>query len=521
MGVPEQLAARMSLAEQHEYLRARFSRRNLMRGGAVTIGAVAGGAFVPGAVAQAAVPARSSAPATEAVDGAYVAPFGRHLAYGNDPRTEMTVSWQVPVAVKKPFIRVGAHPWDLSRKIEAEVRSLYTPAGVGASGDHTQYYVHAKLTHLRPGRTYYYGVGHQGFDPAEPHLLGTLGTFTTAPAHKEPFTFTAFGDQGVSYHALANDSLILGQNPVFHLHAGDIAYGDPAGQGKSSDTGFDSRTWDQFLAQTESVAKSVPWMVSYGNHDMEAWYSPNGYGGEEARFTLPDNGPDKAHLPGVYSFVYGNTAVISLDPNDVSFEIPANLGISGGTQTTWFEGQLKRFRAAKDIDFIVVFFHHCAYCTSTAHASEGGVRQEWVPLFEKYTVDLVINGHNHQYERTDVIKGDKVVKKLPIGETAYPETEGVVYVTAGAAGRSLYAFSAPDSYEGHLNERDSVASFVNTKDGKVNETVAWSRVRYLNYSFLRVDVEPAARGHYARLKVSGIAETGDRIDHFTVARKAK
>ncbi|MGW7721956.1 fibronectin type III domain-containing protein [Streptomyces canus] len=520
MGVPDQLAERMSMAEQHEYLRARFSRRNMIRGGAVTLGAVAGGAFVPGAVAQAATPTRTFASA-ESVDGALVAPFGRHLAYGNDARTEMTVSWQVPVAVKTPFIRIGARPWDLSRKIEAEVRTLYTPAGVGASGDHTQYYVHAKLSHLRPGQTYYYGVGHQGFDPAEPHLTGTLGTFTTAPAHKKPFTFTAFGDQGVSYHALANDSLILGQNPVFHLHAGDIAYGDPAGQGKSTDTGFDSRTWDQFLAQTESVAKSVPWMVSYGNHDMEAWYSPNGYGGEEARFTLPDNGPDKAHLPGVYSFVYGNTAIISLDPNDVSFEIPANLGISGGTQTTWFEGQLKKYRAAKDIDFIIVFFHHCAYCTSTAHASEGGVRQEWVPLFEKYTVDLVINGHNHQYERTDVIKGDKVAKKLPIGETAYSETEGVVYVTAGAAGRSLYAFSAPDSYEGHLNEQDSVASFINTKDGKVNETVAWSRVRYLNYSFLRVDVEPASKGHYAKLKVSGIAETGDRIDHFTVARKAK
>ncbi|WP_328364108.1 metallophosphoesterase family protein [Streptomyces sp. NBC_00445] len=519
MGVPERLAERMSMAEQHEYLRTRFSRRTMIRGGAVTLGAVAGGAFVPGATAQAAVPTRRTS--TETVDGALVAPFGRHLAYGNDARTEMTVSWQVPVAVKKPFIRIGARPWDLSRKIDAEVRTLYTPAGVGVSADHTQYYVHAELTHLRPGRTYYYGVGHDGFDPAEPHLLGTLGTFTTAPDHKKPFTFTAFGDQGVSYHGLANDSLILGQDPVFHLHAGDIAYADPAGAGKSADTGFDSRVWDQFLAQTESVAKSVPWMVSYGNHDMEAWYSPNGYGGEEARFTLPDNGPDKANLPGVYSFVYGNTAVISLDPNDVSYEIPANLGLSGGTQTTWFEAQLKKYRAAHDIDFIVVFFHHCAYCTSTSHASEGGVRQEWVPLFEKYTVDLVINGHNHQYERTDVIKGNKVAKKLAIGDTAYPETEGVVYVTAGAAGRSLYAFSAPDSYEGHPHEVDSVASFVNTKDGKVDETVAWSRVRYLNYSFLRVDVEPAPRGHYATLKVSGIAETGDRIDHFTVARRAK
>ena len=124
MGVPEQLAERMSMAEQHEYLRARFSRRTMIRGGAVTLGAVAGGAFVPGATAQAATPTTTFASATT-VDGALVAPFGRHLAYGNDPRTEMTVSWQVPVAVKKPFIRIGAHPWDLSRKIEAEVRRIH------------------------------------------------------------------------------------------------------------------------------------------------------------------------------------------------------------------------------------------------------------------------------------------------------------------------------------------------------------------------------------------------------------
>jgi hypothetical protein len=144
-----------------------------------------------------------------------------------------------------------------------------------------------------------------------------------------------------------------------------------------------------------------------------------------------------------------------------------------------------------------------------------------VPLFEKYTVDLVINGHNHQYERTDVIKGNAVTKKLPIGGTAYPETDGVVYVTAGAAGRSLYAFTAPESYEGHENEVDSVASFINLKDGKQNETVAWSRVRYLNYSFLRVDVTPAHKGRLATLTVRGIAETGAEVDHFTVARRAR
>jgi 2',3'-cyclic-nucleotide 2'-phosphodiesterase (5'-nucleotidase family) len=145
-----------------------------------------------------------------------------------------------------------------------------------------------------------------------------------------------------------------------------------------------------------------------------------------------------------------------------------------------------------------------------------------VPLFEKYTVDLVINGHNHVYERTDVLKGGEVTKQLPIGGTAYPETDGVVYVTAGAAGRSLYAFSADESYEGHVKDDDAVASFVCLKDGaQQKETVAWSRVRYLDYSFLRVDVTPAAKGRTATLRVRGIAETGEQVDHFTVARKAK
>ncbi|MYW65969.1 phosphoesterase [Streptomyces sp. SID8379] len=523
MGVPAELADR-SLAEQHEYLRSKFSRRTMMRGGAVTLGAVAGGVFVPGA-AQAAPAAKGSAApvsATEHVDGALVAPFGRHLSYGDDARTEMTVSWQVPAPVKSPFIRIGASAGELSRKIAAEVRALYTPAGVGTSADHTQYYVHAKLTHLKPGRTYYYGVGHQGFDPAEPKFAGTVGTFTTAPSHAQPFTFTAFGDQGVSYHALSNDAVILAQGPAFHLHAGDIAYADPSGSGQTTDT-FDARTWDLFLAQTESVAKSVPWMVSYGNHDMEAWYSPNGYGSQEARFEPPANGPDPKNLPGVYSFVHGNTAVISLDANDVSWEIPANLGLSGGTQTKWFERQLQKFRApGSGVDFVVVFFHHCAYCTATSHASEGGVRKEWVPLFEKYTVDLVINGHNHVYERSDVLKGDKVTKELPIGGTAYPETDGVVYVTAGAAGKSLYAFPVADTYEGSEKDIDPFASYVTQEGGgKKAVTVDWSRVRYTNYSFLRVDVQPAPVGRTATLTVRGLSEAGAEIDRFVVARRVK
>ncbi|GGY17597.1 hypothetical protein GCM10010384_24620 [Streptomyces djakartensis] len=43
----------------------------------------------------------------------------------------------------------------------------------------------------------------------------------------------------------------------------------------------------------------------------------------------------------------------------------------------------------------------------------------------------------------------------------------------------------------------------------------------MDHSFLRVDVTPAPKGRHTTLKVRGIAGTGERIDHFTVARRAE
>ncbi|WP_432172484.1 purple acid phosphatase family protein [Streptomyces sp. Tue6028] len=516
VGIPEQLARRMSMAEQHEYLRTKLTRRRAL----VTAGAFAGGGLLAGCSQGAGAATRTSGPsvrtATGQVHGSVVTPFGRHLAFGADPRTQMRVSWQVPLAVRKPYVRVGLTPWELSRKIEAEVRTLHTPGLAGRRFALDQYYLHAALDGLRPGTTYYYGVGHEGFDPAARERHATVGRFRTAPAAAEKFVFTAFGDQGVTPEALANDKLILGRHPAFHLHAGDICYADSVGLGKDSDI-YDPSAWDLFLKQTESVAKSVPWMVTTGNHDMEAWYSPNGYGGQSARWSLPDNGFDARRAPGVYSFTYGNVGIVALDANDVSYEIPANKGYSGGRQTAWLDKRLGELR--RTADFVVVFFHHCAYSTAT-HASDGGVRDTWGPLFAKHQVDLVINGHNHVYERTDAIKGGKVGRHVPVGASTDPTRDGIVYVTAGGAGKSLYRFptGVKDSHEGKVRNRESVETFhwTGSRQQKA-ETVEWSRVRYTGFSFLSVEAEA---GTAPRLKVSALAQSGERIDHFEVRRGA-
>ena len=92
----------------------------------------------------------------------------------------------------------------------SELRVLSTLAGVTSPIDSValvspttieQYYLHAALGGLRPGETYYYAVGHDGWDPKA--KLATVHSFTTAPGESGPFTFTAFGDQGVSTDALS------------------------------------------------------------------------------------------------------------------------------------------------------------------------------------------------------------------------------------------------------------------------------------------------------------------------------
>ncbi|WP_217234720.1 metallophosphoesterase family protein [Streptomyces sp. AC555_RSS877] len=516
-GIPPALARRMSMAEQHEYLRTKLSRRRTL----VTAGAVAGGLLTgcsgdgsPHATAGATT--ATAATAASRVHGSVVTPFGRHLAFGADPKTQMRVSWQVPLAVRKPYLRIGTRPDGLDRRIEAEVRDLHTPGLTGVRPALDQYYLHATLDGLRPGTTYYYGVGHDGFDPASPERRKTIGTFRTAPKSPERFVFTAFGDQGVGKAAAANDHVLLRQDPAFHLHAGDICYADVNGRGEKSD-GYDPAFWDLFLQQNEPVTRSVPWMVTTGNHDMEAWYSPDGYGGQLARWSLPDSGFDPRAAPGVYAFTYGNVGFVALDANDVSYEIPANFGYTEGKQTAWLDRKLGELRADATVDFVVVFFHHCAYSTST-HASDGGVRAEWLPLFARHQVDLVINGHNHVYERTDAIKDGEVGRPVPIGASTDPTRDGTVYVTAGGGGKDLYGFptGVKESYEGHVTGREPVETFRWTKSKESEkETVEWSRVRYRGFSFLSVEAESGAR---PRLKVSALAQSGERVDHFEVRR---
>jgi hypothetical protein len=57
------------------------------------------------------------------------------------------------------------------------------------------------------------------------------------------------------------------------------------------------------------------------------------------------------------------------------------------------------------IDWIVVQMHQSALSSSNDNGCDAGIREVWVPLFDTYEVDLVLNGHDHDYERSWPCRG--------------------------------------------------------------------------------------------------------------------
>ena len=155
--------------------------------------------------------------------------------------------------------------------------------------------------------------------------------------------------------------------------------------------------------------------------------------------------------PSVYSFTYSNVAIVSVDANELSYEIQGLLGYSHGTQAAWLKQRLAEFRADPAIDFIVAFFHHCAFSTCSSHSSDGGVRSTLAPLFAEHQVDLAVQGHNHLYERTNPIRYDaatnfgkssvQAVSRSPReAAVVHPATDGTTYVVVGSVGRPRYTW---------------------------------------------------------------------------------
>jgi hypothetical protein len=451
-------------------------------------------------------------------------PDGLHVQFGSDAAREAVVSWISPVKIRRPRLRIGKPDSGYGRTVEAEER-VYTEALTGQ----TVYTYHAALSHLQPDTLFIYQALNDGAGPVS-------ASFKTAPAGRSRgFRFTSFGDQAVPVKIGAglgpwttNAGFIVpaveALDPLFHLFNGDLCYANVSDDPIA--------TWTAFHENDARSAANRPWMPSAGNHENEVGNGPQGYLSHQTRFALPDNG-SKDFRGNWYAFTAGTIRVISLNNDDVCLQdgafsafrrdhVPGYIaggdnpyihGYSSGEQKRWLERELAAASCSRDIDWIIVCMHQVAMSSAHFNGADLGIRQNWLPLFDKYGVDLVVAGHEHHFERTFPVRGSLPGSSLltPAPQSSDPSlmdtSLGTVHMIIGGGGHS--GFTPASAFD---NPHDGVlitsvgAGDPTTQHPTVTTTepAPWSAYRDLQtpYGFASFDFEPHEPGGTTSITVT-------------------
>ena len=299
------------------------------------------------------------------------------------------------------------------------------------------------------------------------------------------------------------------------------------------------RTWSDFWENNSRSARNRPWMPAAGNHENELGNGPIGYQAYQTYFALPRQDGQTDVTRGLwYSFTVGSVRLISLANDDVCLQDGGNSyvrGYSAGAQKAWLENELRTARADRGIDWIVVCMHQVAISTADQfNGADLGIRQEWVPLFDEFGVDLVVCGHEHHYERSHPIRGQQQNATLtPIPRATAMDvidtTRGTVHMVLGGGGTSV-----PSNQLFFNPPACRVITSVLPPDpvtGKhaavyTREDAPWSAVRDAanSYGFAAFTVDPGdGPGSVTRIKVTYYDVTGvegqlAEFESFTLQR---
>lgn len=287
-----------------------------------------------------------------------------------------------------------------------------------------------RLTGLKRGQAYEYYL-----ENSSTEALTQTYTFSTQKniTAEDPLHIAVFGDSGVAtttqYEVAAE---MTSWQPELLLHTGDIAYS----------SGTEEEFINTFFTVYSNLLSEIPFYGSIGNHD----YTTESAGPYKTLFETPINSTNEDY----YSFNYDNIHFVSLNTN-LDYSV-------GSTMYAWLENDL----ASTNKKWVVVFFHQPPYSSSNVHGSTVDMQTTIVPIFETYDVDLVLNGHDHDYERFDKING-------------------VQYIVTGGGGNSLYElgteleqsayFLSENHFVGLTVTPDSIAIEAIDEDGFVFDAV--------------------------------------------------
>ncbi len=358
------------------------------------------------------------------------------------------------------------------------------------------------------------------------------GAFKTRASAGKAIRFVAVGDlatgkpqqNGVAWQ-------IAQQKADFMIALGDIVYS--AGRAGQYLHHFFPTYNDVALPSPKTGAQimaSLPIYPIIGNHDIEA-ARLSAYPDAWAAFyffRVPKNGPGT----GAWTPAPSKNKKIATDfQNLAGAEFPAMLNYSWDSGPAhfmaldcgahvkaddpgllaWIERDLK----ASKQPWKIVCFHAPAFHTSREHYTQQKMRL-WEPVFEQCGVDVVLNGHVHNYQRSKPLRFKPVGKRdksgRQNGELTLDETfdgvkdttpEGIIHIVSGGGGASLYSQDFPKT-----------VAYLQKKNG-ANYAPLTANYFAAKHSFSVVDITPAT------FKLRQIAISGEEVDAFTITKSAR
>ncbi len=245
-----------------------------------------------------------------------------------------------------------------------------------------------------------------------------IQNFQLSPFEEErntpDFSFAAVGDMGCSLAAkkIAND--MNNKTPELILAFSDLSY-----QRSSVDC------WLNFISPIDDRMKIVLGDHDYGSDSLLKQY--------KNYFNLSQE---------YYSFNYQNVHFVAL-----ATEKPFDMN---SPQYNFVKNDLGVVSKNPDIKWIVVYSYRPQYSSPSMHPGNGDLRDTYHPLFQKYNVDLVLQAHNHNYQRSYPMKYNKATPSQPIvadvNSNYYRDPSGQIYVTVGTGGAQLHRINGDAPY---------------------------------------------------------------------------
>ena len=418
------------------------------------------------------------------------------VTLGEDAATERYINYYTKYSVEATDVQIVPYSEnpdfskgttvDAEIKTECDVETLreWPAIDLGFIGIiyHKEYvnrhYVY--ISGLEPDTKYSYRLG-----DAEKGWWSEAGVIDTAD-NSDSFSFFHMTDPQSTTERQYNEVFAPAVETAFNNHDADFILNT----GDFVDDGRSFEQWKRMFNSTDAIMNTAV-MGAAGNHEEKGDYALDYY------FNFP-NVPEQDTITGIYySFDYNNAHFAVLNSN--------NLGEDEGLSAEQLEW-LKADMNASDADWKFVAIHKAPYSNGSHFDDDDvmAIREQLMGLMPELGIDMVFQGHDHVYMRSDVLNNNAVVET---------ETKEITY-----NGLDYTAMINPDGTVYSINGTIGVKHYEPKDDSEISKVMPVSgTILYLelpSYSYIQIDGDTL---YFDSYEVDGDKET--RVDQFAIQKE--